>query len=182
MAVVADQQTLWQIDPKHSLVEFAVTYLAFTTVKGHFEGVSGTIRLDDADPARASVVVEIDAASLNTREGRRDAHLRSADFLDVERHPTITFASTQVEVVAPNRWLVHGDLTIRGTTRTVVLDTEAKGRGRNPEGLAVAGFAARTAINRRDFCVRWNQELETGGFLVGDTVTIQLEVQGIRQD
>jgi polyisoprenoid-binding protein YceI len=182
VAVEADRRTLWQIDPKHTLVEFAVTYLAFTTVKGHFEGVSGTMRLDDADPARSSVEVEIDAASLNTREGRRDSHLRSADFLDVERHPTIAFASTRVEMVAPNRWLVHGDLTIRGTTRAVVLDTEAKGRGRNPEGLEVAGFAARTEINRRDFGVSWNQKLEAGGFLVGDTVAIQLEIQAIRQD
>ena len=182
MAVAADQRTVWQLDPKHTLVEFAVTYLAFTTVKGHFEGVSGTIRSDDADPARSSVEVEIDAASLNTREGRRDTHLRSADFLDVERYPTITFASTRVEVTAPNRWLVHGDLTIRGTTRAVVLETEAKGRGVNPQGLEAAGFAAQVEINRRDFGVSWNQALEMGGVLVGDTVAIQLEIQAIRQD
>lgn len=179
---MADRRTVWLIDPKHTLVEFAVTYLAFTTVKGHFEGVSGTIRLDDADPARSSVEVEIDPASLNTREGRRDTHLRSADFLDVERHPTISFASNRLEVIAIDQWRIHGDLTIRGTTRAVVLDTEAKGRGRNPQGLEVAGFAARTEISRRDFGVAWNQALETGGVLVGDTVAIQLEVQAIRQD
>ncbi len=182
MAVEADRRTVWQIDPKHTLVEFAVSYLGFTTVKGHFEGVSGTIRSDDANPARSSVEVEIDAASLNTREGRRDTHLRSADFLDVERHPTITFASTRVEPTAADRWLVHGDLIIRGTIRPVVLDTELKGRGRNPEGFEVAGLTARTEIDRRDFGLTWNQALETGGVLVGDTVAIQLEVQAIRQD
>lgn len=182
MTVETDRRTVWQIDPKHTLVEFAATYLAFTTVKGHFEGVSGTIRSDDADPARSSVEVEIDAASLTTGEGRRDTHLRSADFLDVERHPTITFASTQVEPVAAGRWRVHGDLTIRGTTRPVVLATELKGRGRNPEGYEVAGLAARTEISRRDFGLTWNQALETGGVLVGDAVAIQLEVQAIRQD
>ncbi len=108
MAVEVDRRTVWQIDPKHTLVEFAVTYLAFTMVKGHFDGVSGTIRSDDADLAGSSVEVEIDAASLTTREGRRETHLRSTDFLDVERHPTITFGSTRVEVIADGRWLVHG--------------------------------------------------------------------------
>jgi polyisoprenoid-binding protein YceI len=182
VVVQQDRRTVWQIDPKHTLVEFAVSYLAFTTVKGSFDGVSGTIRADDPDPARSSVDVEIDAASLATREGRRDSHLRSSDFLDVERYPTITFTSTRAEILGPNRWRVHGDLTIRGTTRPVVLETELKGRGRNPEGLEVVGLAARTEINRRDFGLVWNQALETGGVLVGDTVTIQLEVQAIRQE
>jgi polyisoprenoid-binding protein YceI len=182
VVVQQDRRTVWQIDPKHTLVEFAVSYLAFTTVKGSFDGVSGTIRADDQDPARSSVDVESDAASLDTREGRRDTHLRSGDFLDVERYPTITFTNTRVEVLAPNRWRVHGDLTIRGTTRPVALEAELKGRGRNPEGLEVVGLAARTEINRRDFGLTWNRALETGGVLVGDTVAIQLQVQAIRQD
>jgi polyisoprenoid-binding protein YceI len=182
VVVQQDRRTVWQIDPKHTLVEFAVSYLAFTTVKGNFDGVSGTIRADDQEPARSSVDVEIDAASLDTRERRRDTHLRSSDFLDVERYPTITFTSTRVEVLAPNRWRIQGDLTIRGTTRPVILETELKGRGRNPEGLEVVGLAAHTEINRRDFGLTWNQALEAGGMLVGDTVAIQLEVQAIRQD
>jgi polyisoprenoid-binding protein YceI len=182
MAVETDRRTVWLIDPKHTLVEFAVTYLNFTTVKGNFDGVSGTIRADAADLAGASIDVEIDAASLNTRERRRDTHLRSTDFLDVEHHPTIAFVSTEVEPASEGRWLVHGDLTIRGTTRTVVLDTELKGQGRNPEGFAVAGLSARTEIKRRDFGLTWNQTLETGDLLVGETVAIQLEVQVIRQD
>jgi polyisoprenoid-binding protein YceI len=182
MVAQRDRRTVWLIDPKHTLVEFAVSYLAFTTVKGHFAGVSGTIRGDAAEPAGASVEVEIDAASLDTREGRRDAHLRSADFLDVERYPTLAFTSTRVEPVGDRRLLVHGDLTIRGTTRAVVLDAELKGRGRNPGGFDVVGLAARTEINRRDFGLTWNQALETGGVLVGDAVAVQLEVQAIRQD
>jgi polyisoprenoid-binding protein YceI len=182
MAVGVDRRTVWLIDPKHTLVEFAVTYLTFTTVKGHFTGVSGTIRADDADPARASVEVEIDAASLDTSEGRRDTHLRSSDFLDVERYPTIAFTSTRVEPIDAHRLLVHGDLTIRGTTRGVALHAELKGRGRNPEGLDVVGLTARTEINRRDFGLTWNQALEAGGVLVGDAVAIQIEVQAIRQD
>ena len=182
MAVETDRRTVWLIDPKHTLVEFAVTYLTFTTVKGHFDGVSGTIRADAADLAGASIDVEIDAASLNTREGRRDTHLRSTDFLDVERYPTIAFVSIEVEPASEGRWLVHGDLTIRGTTRAVVLDTELKGQGRNPEGLEVAGLTARTEIKRRDFGLTWNQTLETGDLLVGEIVAIQLEVQVIRQD
>ena len=182
MVARADRRTVWQIDPKHTLVEFAVSYLTFTTVKGHFGGVSGTIRGEEADPARASVEVEIDAASLETGEGRRDTHLRSADFLDVERHPTLSFTSTRVEPLDGRRLRVHGDLTIRGTTRAVVLDAELKGRGPNPEGLEVVGLAARTEIDRRAFGLTWNQALETGGLLVGDAVAIQLEVQAIRQD
>ena len=182
MTVNADRRTVWQIDPKHTLVEFAVTYLTFTTVKGHFDGVSGTIRADGDDPASASVEVEIDAASLDTREGPRDTHLRSADFLDVERYPTITFSSSRAEAIDASHLLIHGDLTIRGTTRPVALDTELKGRGRNPEGLDVVGLAARTEINRHDFGLNWNQPLETGGLLVGDSVAIQLEIQAIRQD
>ena len=182
MVASTDRRTVWQIDPKHTAVEFAVSYLTFPTVKGRFEGVSGTIRGDAADPARASVEVEIDAASLDTGEGRRDTHLRSADFLDVERHPTLSFTSTRVEPLDGRRLRVHGDLTIRGTTRAVVLDAELKGRGPNPEGLEVVGLAARTGIDRRDFGLTWNQALETGGLLVGNAVAIQLEVQAIRQE
>jgi len=177
-----DGGTVWQIDPKHTLVEFAVAYLALTTVKGRFTGVSGTIRANEADPARSSVEVEIDAASLETSEGRRDSHLRSADFLDVERFPTITFTSTRVEGAGPDRLLVHGDLTIRGLTHAVVLDTHINGRSRNLDGFEVAGFTAQTQIRRQDFGLTWNQTLETGGVMVGDTVSLQLEVQAIRQE
>ena len=182
MVVQQDRRTLWLIDPKHTRVEFAVAYLTFTTVKGHFTGVSGTIRFDDMDLPGASVEVEIDAASLDTAEGRRDTHLRSADFLDVERYPTIAFSSTSIEPLDDHRMLIHGDLTIRGTTRPIGLEAELKGRARDPQGLEVIGLAARTEINRRDFGLGWNEVLEGGGALVGDTVAIQIEVQAIRQE
>jgi polyisoprenoid-binding protein YceI len=182
MVVPVDRRTVWQIDPKHTAVEFAATYLTITTVKGHFTGVSGTIRADEANLAAASVEVEIDAASLETNERRRDAHLRSPEFLDVERYPTITFRSTRVEPAAPDRLRVHGELTIRGTTREVVLDTRLKGQRRDPRGLVVAGLTADTEIDRRDFSLTWNQVLDTGGLLVGNTIAIHLEVQAIRQD
>jgi polyisoprenoid-binding protein YceI len=163
-------------------VEFAATYLMMTTVKGHFTGVSGTLRLDEADPARSSVVVEIDTASLDTGEARRDTHLRATDFLDVERYPVLTFASTRVEPVETDRFQVYGDLTIRGIARPVVLDTRLKGRGRTLDGLEAVAFTAQTEIRRQDFGVQWNQSLESGGVLVGDTVAILLEVQALRQE
>jgi polyisoprenoid-binding protein YceI len=182
MTAEAGRQTVWLIDPKHTRVEFAGTYLMVTTVKGHFTGVSGALRMDGEDLVRSSVVVEIDAASLDTGEGRRDTNLRSADFLDVERYPLLTFSSTRVEPAGPDRFRVHGDLTIRGTTRSVVLDTRLKGRGRSLDGLEVLAFTAQAEIDRRDFGVRWNQTLETGGVLVGNTVEILLEVQALRQE
>jgi polyisoprenoid-binding protein YceI len=182
MTAEAERQTVWLIDPKHTRVEFAATYLMMTTVKGLFTGVSGTVRMDEEDLARSSVVVEIDAASLDTGEERRDTHLRSADFLDVERYPLLTFTSTHVEPVGSDRYRVHGDLTIRDTTREVVLDTHLKGRGRTPDGMDVVAFTAQTEIGRQDFGVQWNQTLESGGVLVGEAVAILLEVQALRQE
>jgi polyisoprenoid-binding protein YceI len=171
-------QTTWTIDPKHSLVELSVRHMMITTVKGRFADVSGTIIMDEANPASSSVEAEIAAASIDTREEQRDAHLRSADFLDAETYPKITFKSTSVEgAKGSDRLKVRGDLTIRGATRQVVLDTTLNGRGKNPMGQEVAGFTAETTINRRDFGLNWNAALETGGMLVSDTVKILIEVQ-----
>ena len=172
---------LWVLDPKHTLVEFAATYMMFTTVKGRFPGVSGTIHAED-DLGRSSVQVEIDAASLDTREPQRDTHLRSADFLDVERFPTITFTSTRIELIDRERFRVYGNLTIRDLTREVALDTRRHGRARTPFGTEVAGFTVETEINRKDFGLTWNVALEAGGWLVGDRIKILLEVQAIKQD
>jgi polyisoprenoid-binding protein YceI len=176
-----EKPTIWQIDPAHTLVEFAVKHMMFTTVKGRFGGVHGTIVDDAADPSRSSVEVEIDAASIDTREEKRDAHLRSPDFLDVESYPTITFKSSRVEHAGQDRLRVIGDLTIHGNTREVVLDTTINGRGTNPFGLEVAGFSGETTINRRDFGLNWNMALEAGGVLVGDTVKILLEIEAVKQ-
>jgi polyisoprenoid-binding protein YceI len=177
----AGQCTVWDIDPKHTLVEFGVKHMMFTTVKGRFTGVRGTINCaDEADASRASVEAEIDAASVNTGEEQRDVHLRSAEFLDAERYPTMTFKSTRVERQDAERLRVLGDLTIRGVTHEVVLETTFNGMGKNPRGQEVAGFTAETTINRKDFGLTWNAALESGGLLVGDKLEILIEVQAVR--
>ena len=175
--------TRWTLDPTHTLIEFSGKHMMFTTVKGRFGAFSGEIAVDEAHPERSSVRVEIDAASLDTRTEMRDTHLRSADFLDVEAFPTITFESTGVDLPAGARarpglqFRVNGDLTIRGTTRPVVLDAEFTGEGTGPFGNQIKAFAARTRVNRKDFGLTWNVALETGGVLVGDEIKIEIETQ-----
>jgi polyisoprenoid-binding protein YceI len=173
--------TTWQIDPSHTTVELAVKHLMFATAKARFASVKGTITLDERDLARSAVMAEIDAATVETGDQKRDGHLRSGDFLDVETHPALTFTSTRVEPLGDDRLRVHGDLTIRGTTRPIVLDTEITGRGVNPWGAHVIGFSATTTINRSDYGLNWNVALETGGVLVGDTVKISIDVEANRQ-
>lgn len=170
----------WKIDPDHTVVEFAVKHMMISTVKGRFGSISGTIELDDEDITRSSVSVDIDAASVDTRAEQRDAHLRSADFFDVENHPKITFRSTRVERAGDDRLRVIGDLTIRGVTKEVVLDTVDLGRGKDPWGGERAAFEATTSVNREEFGLTWNTALEAGGVLVGPTVKITLEVQAIK--
>jgi polyisoprenoid-binding protein YceI len=174
-------RSVWTLDPAHTLVEFSGKHMMFTTVKGHFKNVTGAITLDEANPSNSSVEVEIDANSLYSGVDYRDDHLRSGDFLDVENFPTLTFKSTRVEVEGAARAKVYGDLTIRNVTREVVLDTELTGRGKNPMGTETVGFEARTTINRKDFELTWNMALETGGWLVGDTVKIELAVEAHKQ-
>ena len=178
----AGQCTVWEIDPKHTLVEFGVKHMMFTTVKGRFTGVRGTIDCaDEADAARASVEVEIDAASVNTAEEQRDAHLRSAEFLDAERYPAMTFKSTRVELLDETHSKLYGDLTIRDITKLVVLSVEYAGQVKTPWGTTSAGFNAQTKINRKDWNLNWNVALETGGWMVGDTITINIELELIKQ-
>jgi polyisoprenoid-binding protein YceI len=170
----------WTIDPIHTLVEFSGKHMVFTTVKGRFRDVQGTIVLDEANHAGSSVDVEIQAGSLDSGVDQRDGHLKSPDFLDVENNPTISFKTTRVLPIGSDRARVLGDLTIRGTTRPVELDVAYEGLGTNPWGKEVVGFSARTEINRKDFGLTWNVALEAGGFLVSDQVKIQLEVQAVR--
>lgn len=174
--------TRWQIDPSHSQVELAVKHMMFTTVKGRFTEIEGELVLDEDDITRSSVTANIQAASIMTNDPKRDNHLRSADFLDGENFPAITFTSTRVEPGHGDRLRVIGDLTIRGITREVVLDTMYNGRGVNPYGQVVNGFSAETAINRHDFDLNWNVALEAGGVLVSETVTITLEIQAVKQN
>jgi polyisoprenoid-binding protein YceI len=174
--------TTWEIDPAHTLTEFSVRHMMIATVRGRFGKVSGTIHLDEEDPTRSSAEVAIDATTIDTREEKRDAHLRSADFLEAEQHPNILFRSTKIERKGENRYAVTGDLTIRGVTKQVVLDVTEEGRAKSPWGQTVVGFRATTAVDRRDFGLKWNQALETGGVLVGNEVKIAIEAEAVRQE
>ena len=169
--------TTWQIDNSHTGVEFAVKHLMISTVKGRFAKVDGTVLLDDQDPARSKVEVVIDAGSIDTRDAQRDAHLRSADFLDVEQHPTLTFVSRRVEGDLSGGFRIVGDLTIRGVTREIALTAESRGGIRDPWGNERRGFAAKGKLDRRNFGLSWNVALEAGGILVGDEVRIAIETE-----
>jgi polyisoprenoid-binding protein YceI len=173
--------TTWAIDPAHTTVEFSVKHMMVSTTKGRFGGVSGTLVIDEQEPTRSRADVTIDAASVDTREERRDAHLRSADFFNVEVHPQITFKSTRVVPESNDRYKVYGNLTILGVTREIVLDTEYNGQNKTPWGSEVIGFTADTRINRKDWGLTYNAALETGGFVVGDEIKIHLEVEAIKQ-
>jgi polyisoprenoid-binding protein YceI len=175
--------TTWTIDAAHSTVEFSAKHMMITTVRGRIPDVRGTITLDEREPARSTVEVTLDAASIDTRSEQRDGHLRSADFLDVERFPTITFRSRRVEGARAEEgtsFRVVGDLTIRDVTREVTLDATFDGRGRDPWGGERVSFSATTRIDRRDFGLTWNAALETGGVLVSNDVRLQLEVQAVK--
>ena len=177
------EKTLWNIDPAHTTVEFAVKHMMFTTVRGRFKQFTGTIEADEKNPERSSVTVDIDANSLDTGVADRDTHLKSADFLDVANQPKITFRSKRVEGAANKEgdlFKLVGDLSIRGTTMEVTLDATFEGTGTDPWGGQRAGARATAEIDRRQWGLTWNQALETGGILVGNTVKIELEVQAVK--
>ena len=169
--------TAWSIDSAHSQVGFAVKHLMISTVRGRFGAVSGTVSFPEGDYKDARADVTIDAASIDTREEKRDAHLRSADFFDVEAFPSLTFKSRRVQAIKGDAFQLVGDLTIKGITREVVLDVEVEGFQKDPWGNQKAGFSAATRINRKEFGLTWNQALETGGLLVGDEIKISLDMQ-----
>ena len=169
----------YALDPSHTSVEFIARHLMISKVRGVFTDVSGEIHVDEV-PERSSAEVAIAAASVQSGDDRRDAHLRSPDFFDVERFPQITFRSTNVEA-AGDEWLLHGDLTVRDVTRPVVLHVEFEGATATPWGEDRIGFSAWTELDREDFGLTWNQTLETGGVLVGKKVRIELGVEAVRQ-
>jgi polyisoprenoid-binding protein YceI len=171
--------TTWKIDPTHTHVEFAVKHMMITTVKGRFSGVTGEIRLDEAQLASSKVDIEIDAATIDTRDSQRDTHLRSGDFFDVEQYPKITFRSTSVEGTLES-FKLNGELTIRGVSRPITLDVTHEGRGKDPWGGERIGFTATGKLNRKEFGLNWNAALETGGFLVGEDVKITLDVEAVK--
>jgi polyisoprenoid-binding protein YceI len=173
--------TTWNIDPVHSVAEFKVKHMMISNVKGQFTGVSGVLSLDEADPTNSRVEATIDAASINTRDAQRDGHLKSADFFDVEKFPTLLFKSTRVQNVGDGELKVSGDLTIHGVTRNVVFTVEGPTPAtKDPWGNTRVGLSATTKINRKDFGMTWNAALETGGILVGDDVTLTLDVEFVK--
>lgn len=167
----------WDIDTAHSSIEFTAKHMMVTNVKGRFTRFSGDAHLDETNPANSRVDVTIDLASLTTGTEGRDNHLRSADFFDVENHPTATFYSTKVEKVGEDRLRVTGDLTIRGVTKPVTLDVTVEGKVKDMQGKDRYGFTATTSFSRKDFGLEWNVALESGGWLVSDQVKISLEVE-----
>jgi polyisoprenoid-binding protein YceI len=173
----------YKMDPAHSSAHFVVRHMMVTNVRGGFRSVNGTVVFDPEDPAGSSIEAVIDAASISTMDDQRDAHLRSADFLDVEKYPTITFQSTKVERTGDDEWKATGELTIHGVTRPVVLKIEGPtAEGKDPWGNIRIGASAATKIKRSDFGLTWNAALETGGILVGDDLKIELDVSLIKSE
>lgn len=171
------QTTTWNIDPAHSVAEFKVRHMMVSNVKGHFSGISGSVTLDESDITKSSVAATIQAASVDTREPQRDTHLKSEDFLHAEKFPTLTFQSTSIARKGDGLE-VRGDLTIRGVTRSVVFDVDGPtAPTKDPWGNFRVGLSATTKINRKDYGLIWNGVLEAGGVLVGDDVTVTLEVE-----
>jgi polyisoprenoid-binding protein YceI len=176
--VVAPAPGDWELDVAHTNLMFVARYMMLTKVRGRFNSFQGTIHVAER-PEDSWAEVTIDAASIDTDNETRDNHLRSADFLDLENNPKITFRSTKVEFLGDNELRVTGDLTIRGVSHEVTLDTEYLGAERDPWGQTRIGFAAKTEIDREQFGVNWNQVLETGGVLVGKRAQIEIEAQAI---
>ncbi len=170
----------WDIDVAHSAIHFHVRHMVISKVHGRFARWSGAIQLDTADPTRSSVEVTIDAASIDTQVADRDAHLRSADFLDVAKYPNLTFRSTRIEKVGAG-YRVTGELALHGVRREVVLEAEFAGTGKDPWGNERAGFAARATLDRRDYGLTWNAALEAGGVLVGEKVEITIELEAVKK-
>ena len=182
LAMPALAETVWEIDPAHTGVQFSIRHLMISNVRGQFTKVAGTVRGDEKDPTHAQVEATIDTASIDTREPKRDDHLRSAEFLDVAKFPTMTFKSKKIEKAGDGRYKVTGDLTLHGVTREVVLDVEGPTPPMtDPRGNVRAGAQATAKIDRRDFGIVWNKALEGGGLTVGNEVTITIDVEGVKK-
>jgi polyisoprenoid-binding protein YceI len=177
----ANSTSTWNIDPAHSHAEFKVKHMMISNVKGAFSGITGALKLNDPDPAGSSITASIPVATLTTGDAQRDGHLKSPDFLDAEKFPNLTFKSLTVDRLEKGAYTVSGELTIHGVTKTVTFNVEGPTPpGKDPWGNTRIGAAATTKINRKDFGLTWNSPLETGGVLVGEEVTLTLEVQFIK--
>lgn len=184
MSTLAIPQTTvstWNLDPAHSAAEFKVKHMMISNVKGQFTKLTGALHFDEQDITKSTVEASIEATSIHTRDEQRDAHLKGADFFDVEKFPTLTFKSTAVARKSDDELTVTGDLTVHGVTRKVLFTVEGPTpAAKDPWGNTRLGLSATTKINRKDFGLTWNAALETGGILVGDEVTITLDVQFVK--
>ncbi len=178
---ISQATSAWVLDPTHSSIEFAVRHLVISTVKGHFRKYDVALDFDSEQPERSRVEARIEVASIDTRESQRDAHLRSADFFDAERHPYLTFTSTRMEPRGDGRYNVAGDLTIRGVPRAVTLEATLEGRVKDPWGKQRVGISLEGALSRKEFGLTWNAVLETGGVAVGDAVKIAINAELVQQ-
>ena len=169
----------WKIDPAHSQITFSIRHMMISNVHGRFENFTGEVDFRENDPKKSTVDVKIDAASINTREPKRDGHLRSPDFFNAEQYPYLTFKSKRIEAVDENHAKIVGDLTIRDITKEVVLDTEYAGQSKM-WGNTSAGFSASTKINRKNWGLNWNQLLESGGLLVGEDISINIDLEIVK--
>jgi polyisoprenoid-binding protein YceI len=173
---------LWKIDPAHSTADFKIRHMMISNVKGAINGINGVLTENVEDPTLSAVEASLDVSTLNTGEAQRDTHVKSADFMETETYPTITFKSTNVERKGDGEYKVTGDLTIRGVTRPVTLDVEGPSQPhKDPWGNTRIGLSAKTKINRKDFGLTYNAALETGGVLVGEEVHITIDVELIKQ-
>jgi polyisoprenoid-binding protein YceI len=181
-ALALGQSSTWNLDPAHSHASFSIRHMVISNVRGEFGKMSGTVTLDEKDVTRSSVEATIDATTIDTREAKRDEHLRSADFFDVAKHPTITFKSTKVEKAGKDGLKVTGELTIRGTTKPVVLKvTGPTGEVKDPYGMTRRGVSVTTKLNRNDYGVAWSAALEGGGAIVGNDVAIEIEAELVKK-
>jgi len=167
----------WKVDKAHTSVEFSARHMMVSTVKGHFNEVNGEVEIDPSDLTRSWARAEIQASSVDTREDRRDTHLRSADFFDVEKFPVISYRSGKIERLRDNHFRVAGELTIKDVTRPIELEVEFLGMEASPYGFKVAGFEASGSLSRKDFDLNWNVALETGGWLVGDEIKLRIDAE-----
>ncbi len=170
----------WKIDPAHSTVEFIAKHMMITSVRGRFPDVEGTIRFDEENIANSQVEATIQVGTVTSGSERRDQHLRTGDFFLVDEHPTFTFKSTRIEPKGGDEYKITGDLTIRGVTKQVTLDTTFEGRNTSPWGTEAIGFSAATTINRKDFGVNWNVGLEAGGVMVSDKIKLELNIEAVK--
>jgi polyisoprenoid-binding protein YceI len=182
LAPVPAWTATWEADPAHSQVGFAIRHMMIATVRGTFNAFTAAATGDPAKPTEATIVATIQAASIDTGNEKRDGHLKTADFLDVEKHPTITFKSKKIESAGAGKAKVTGDLTLHGVTKEVVLDVEGPTQVvKDPMGNTKAGAHATTKINRKDFGIVWNKTMDGGGLMVGDEVTITIDVEAVKK-